>query len=309
MWFERYAPGTTPFALHVIGGTTTPGAVTPGTATPPVISGTDLFLTAVKANSLPQVSFVQPGTAHSLHPRHSVFGVGDAYVAGTLVPAIMASTAYQQNQVAIIITFDENGGRWDHVAPPRGTPLVTDQFGPGSRVPGIVISPWARRCYVDHTYYDTTSILAFIEKNWNLTPVATRDAVANPFGGAFDFTTPPLPPGRCSSTSTVTPTATGTRPGAPPATLTVTGTPTVVLAPTSPAQPPLGGTPGVPAVRAVGQTVRYGGNSGNGVAGSWTKSGSGTFTLAGTTIGNEAGAPTAGPPAFPPPGAAPPVPP
>ena len=190
----------------------------------------------------------------------------------------MASPAYQQNQVAIIITFDENGGRWDHVAPPRGTPLVTDQFGPGSRVPGIVISPWARRCFVDHTSYDTTSILAFIEKNWNLTPVATRDAAANPFSGAFDFNTPPLAPGQCSPTNTATATATQT------ATPTVTGTPTVVLAPTAPRQPTLGGTPGVPAMRTVGQAVRYVGSSGNGVVGTWTKSGSGTFTFAATNI-------------------------
>ena len=74
----------------------------------------------------------------------------------------------------IIITYDENGGRWDHVAPP-----VTDKWGPGTRVPAIIISPYAKRGYVDHTQYDTTSILRTIERRWNLKPLGPRDAAAH----------------------------------------------------------------------------------------------------------------------------------
>jgi phospholipase C len=252
IWFKNYAPGTAGYATHVIGGTPAPPpptrthtptptltfTPTPGTGTPsatpaptesptathtrtptlvrsstPTVltTGPDLFLTAVAGNNLPQVAFVQPGSATSYHPTNS-FGEGEAFVAGTLIPAIMTSTPYRQNKVAIMIVFDENGGHWDHVPPPRGIPLVTDQFGPGSRVPGILISPWAKQCFVDHTYYETSSVKAFIEKNWNLTPVATRDAVSNPFSNAFNFSAPaqPLDCSRAQQPAPATRTATAT---------------------------------------------------------------------------------------------------
>lgn len=143
------------------------------------------------------------------------------YVANRLLTTIMNGPQYRQNQVAIIISFDENGGHWDHVAPPRGMPFVTDQFGPGSRIPGIVISPWAKRCYVDHTFYDNSAILAFIERNWNLTPVSTRDTVANPFSNSFDFLATPATPGACAQDQaggrTSTPTSLRTATTVPPA--------------------------------------------------------------------------------------------
>jgi phospholipase C len=81
---------------------------------------------------------------------------------------------------AIVVTYDENGGFWDHVAPP-----TSDKWGPGTRVPAIVISPLARRHFVDHTLYDTTSILATIEHRWSLQPLGTRDANANDLRAAF----------------------------------------------------------------------------------------------------------------------------
>jgi phospholipase C len=85
------------------------------------------------------------------------------------------------HDTVIIVTYDENGGFWDHVSPPAG-----DRWGPGTRVPTIVISPFARRHFVDHTPYETVSILAFIERRWSLAPLADRDAKANPLSGAFD---------------------------------------------------------------------------------------------------------------------------
>jgi acid phosphatase len=63
----------------------------------------------------------------------------------------------------VVVTYDENGGFWDHVAPPKG-----DRWGPGSRVPAIIVSPFAKRHFVDHTQYDTTSILRFITRRFGL---------------------------------------------------------------------------------------------------------------------------------------------
>jgi acid phosphatase len=79
----------------------------------------------------------------------------------------------QWADTVIIMTHDENGGWWDPVAPPKG-----DRWGPGSRVPALVISPFAKKGYVDHTFYDTNSILRFIDRVHGLAPldgVAARD--------------------------------------------------------------------------------------------------------------------------------------
>jgi phospholipase C len=81
---------------------------------------------------------------------------------------------------AIVVTYDENGGFWDHASPP-----VVDRWGPGSRVPTLVISPDARRHFVDHESYDTTSILATIERRYGLRPLSPRDAAANDLRHAF----------------------------------------------------------------------------------------------------------------------------
>jgi len=62
-----------------------------------------------------------------------------------------------------VVTVDENGGWWDHVAPPKG-----DRWGPGTRVPALVISPFAKKGHVDHTIYDTGSILRFITRRFGL---------------------------------------------------------------------------------------------------------------------------------------------
>jgi len=63
----------------------------------------------------------------------------------------------------VVVTYDENGGIWDHVAPPKG-----DRWGPGSRIPTIIVSPFARRGFVDHAPMDTTSILRFITRRFEL---------------------------------------------------------------------------------------------------------------------------------------------
>src|SRR6185437_17157403 len=71
----------------------------------------------------------------------------------------------QWPHMMVIVTYDENGGYWDHVAPPSGEGWG-DRWGPGTRVPAIVVSPLARRGYVDHTSYDTTSILKLITRRF-----------------------------------------------------------------------------------------------------------------------------------------------
>lgn len=70
-------------------------------------------------------------------------------------------------------------------------PPSVDRWGPGTRVPALIISPFARQGYVDHTSYDTTSILALIEHRWGLAPLSARDAQAADSAAAFDFSATP----------------------------------------------------------------------------------------------------------------------
>ena len=141
------------------------------------------FQRALTTNTLPAVSFIVLLDSDSEHPGAGSVIKGQEHVA-RLVKAVQASPYWAES--AIIITHDENGGRWDHVPPP-----VVDRWGPGTRVPAIIISPYAKRGFVDHTQYDTTSILKFIETRWNLAPLGTRDAAATNLTNAFDFSQAP----------------------------------------------------------------------------------------------------------------------
>jgi phospholipase C len=139
------------------------------------------FNTALANGTLPSVSFLKPYGIDNEHPGYTDLLTGDTYLAD-LVNRIKASSIWKD--CVIIITYDEHGGYWDHVAPP-----VIDKWGPGSRVPGIIISPFAKKGanHVDHTQYETESILSFIEKRWGLAPLGTRDAAADPFSNALKF--------------------------------------------------------------------------------------------------------------------------
>jgi phospholipase C len=141
------------------------------------------FLTAAKAGTLPAVSFVKPLGANNEHSGYAEMLRGEKHVL-ELVKAIQSGPNWKDT--AIIVTYDEYGGFWDHVAPP-----IVDKWGPGSRVPAIVISPYAKKSYVDKAVYDTTSILATIEKRWKLEPLSDRDKNAHDLTGAFDFTQAP----------------------------------------------------------------------------------------------------------------------
>ena len=139
------------------------------------------FLADIHNNQLPAVSFIKPLGPDNEHPGYASLVQGQQHVA-SLIQAVQNSPYWKNT--AIIITYDENGGRWDHVSPPA----PADRWGVGTRVPAIVISPWAKHGYVDHTQYETVSILAFIEKLYGLQPLGSRDAAANPLSNAFDFT-------------------------------------------------------------------------------------------------------------------------
>ena len=93
----------------------------------------------------------------------------------------------------VIVTYDEFGGQWDHVTPPGqgGAPGAHDIWGPGSRIPLLVISPFLRGDFVvDHTQYDTTSILATIERRFGLASLTSRDVAVNDLSHVYDAKSP-----------------------------------------------------------------------------------------------------------------------
>jgi phospholipase C len=143
------------------------------------------FYHDLRAGTLPQVSFVKPVGVYNSHPGYAALAEGQAKVQSYI--AALCKSPYWKN-TAVIITYDENGGRWDHVTPPK-----IDQWGPGTRIPAIVMSPYAKPHNVDHTQYETVSILAFIEKLFRLPSLNARDGGASPLLNAFDFNQAPLP--------------------------------------------------------------------------------------------------------------------
>ena len=89
----------------------------------------------------------------------------------------------------MIVTYDEFGGQWDHVAAagPGAAPRPHDQWGPGTRIPRSIIARYLRRQFVvDRTPYDTSSILATIERRYGLAPLTSRDAAVNDLSNVFD---------------------------------------------------------------------------------------------------------------------------
>jgi phospholipase C len=138
----------------------------------------------LESGRLPHVAYIVPSGA-SEHPPGRI-QAGEKLVRA-LITALSRSEAW--NSSAFMWTYDDWGGWFDHVRPPR-----VDGAEYGFRVPALLVSPYARRGYVDGTRLETTSILRFIEDNWNLKPLAERDAKANSFIRAFDFSRPPRKP-------------------------------------------------------------------------------------------------------------------
>jgi phospholipase C len=135
--------------------------------------------------NLPSVSFDKPIGEENEHPGYASEPNGSDHLV-SLLQAINGSACAKDTMV--IVTYDEFGGQWDHVPPPgqAGTPGPHDIWGPGSRIPALVIAPGLRGNFaVDHTQYDTTSILATIERRWGLAPLSTRDAAVNDLSNVF----------------------------------------------------------------------------------------------------------------------------
>ncbi len=167
-------------AAHLLdAGVSTPANIAAGTLP------SSRFLTDIQNGNLPAVTFYKPHGTVNEHNGYANVTDGDRHIAA-VVAALQASPQYEH--MLIVITYDEFGGLWDHVPPPKG-----DMFGPGTRIPAIIISPYAKKGYVDHTQYDTTSILRFITKRWHLPVLAgisTRDKAlqANGFPPMGDLT-------------------------------------------------------------------------------------------------------------------------
>ena len=145
----------------------------------------DQIVSDLKNGALPQVSWVIPRDNQSEHPPHNI-ALGMNWVV-YVVDSIMQSPYW--NSTAIIVTWDDYGGFYDHVPPPS-----IDKYGFGFRVPALIISPYAKSGYIDHTQYQFESILKFIEWRFNLPPLTNRDRNANNIINAFDFNQKPNSP-------------------------------------------------------------------------------------------------------------------
>jgi len=162
----------------------------------------DAFYGNCAAGTLPALSFVDPpfggllraNSAADDHPFADIRAgegfLNRVYAAVTQGPAWM--------KTALIITFDEWGGFFDHVPPPAAPIPDADRAAGntdgllGFRVPTLLISPFARRRYVAHNVYDHTSVLRLVEWRWGLQPLTVRDATANNLALELDFSTPSL---------------------------------------------------------------------------------------------------------------------
>ncbi|MGI8588669.1 MAG: alkaline phosphatase family protein [Chloroflexia bacterium] len=154
------------------------------------------FYNDAKAGKLPQVSWVIPSGKVSEHPPSGV-QEGMAYVTG-LIDAVMKSPDW--NTTAIFVSWDDWGGFYDHVSPPK-----IDQYGLGIRVPGLVISPYAKQGYIDHTTYSFESWLRIAEERYGVLPMTARDTNAADMISSFDFTQQPRQPVILSPTTAGSP--------------------------------------------------------------------------------------------------------
>jgi phospholipase C len=124
------------------------------------------------------VTWIVPPYNRSDHPGAASLCDGENWTAD-LINRIMRMPDWRHT--AIVLTWDEWGGFYDHVSPPQ-----PDRFGMGVRVPMLVISPWARNG-IDHTTYDFTSVLKFIGQDFGLPTLSARERGANSLRNAFQF--------------------------------------------------------------------------------------------------------------------------
>jgi phospholipase C len=151
------------------------------------------FLSDAAAGKLPPVVFVDPSfTRNDDHPPHHPL-LGQQLIAS--VHAALAASPHW-NELLLVVTYDEHGGFFDHVPPPKApderAAAGFDQLG--FRVPAIVAGPYARRGHVSSTLHDHTSVLAEIERVFDLEPLTVRDAAAADLSDCLDLDAAPAPP-------------------------------------------------------------------------------------------------------------------
>ena len=137
------------------------------------LAGLTTFFNDVKNSTLPAVSFVVPKNLDSGHPGYSVEMKYELFLQNLIAKVQANPTLWAHT--AIIITTDEGGGHFD-----TGSIQNQDFFGDGPRIPLILVSPYARTNYIDHTYHDHASVLKFIERNWKLAPLSARSRDNHP---------------------------------------------------------------------------------------------------------------------------------
>lgn len=179
------------------------------------------FWAAAKAHNMPAVSFIKAPDYQQGHPKYSDPLAEQTFLVETINKI---QRLPQWNNTAIILTWDDSGGWYDHVMPPIVSPSddptydrlygvnlcnlnppagysnppgysQKDKCGYGPRIPLLIISPYAKANFVDHTPTDFISILKFIEDNWNLGRIGggSLDVLANPLSNMFDFRAPHQP--------------------------------------------------------------------------------------------------------------------
>lgn len=157
LYFKKYGPDTQARAKH--------------------LKDEKDLLAAIQNETLPTVSFFKPVGNENAHPGYSDMSSGDTKVR-QVVEGLQKTSLWKSTLV--IITFDEHGGFWDPKAPKK-----IDRWGLGTRIPAIFVSPQVKKATIDHTPYETTSILAFLEKHFDLKPLTDRDKNANPLTGIW----------------------------------------------------------------------------------------------------------------------------
>ena len=161
-YYASFAPGTTQRAEH--------------------LRDEVEFIDRAETGTLPAVSFVKPVGAENEHPGYTGESGGSDHLV-SLLKAI--ENGPDADSTMVIVTYDEFGGQWDHVSPPTA-PGISDVWGPGTRIPALVVSPrLPGRFSVDHTTYDTTSVLATIERRFDLDPLTSRDAAVADLSHVF----------------------------------------------------------------------------------------------------------------------------
>ena len=163
-YFASMAPGTAERAKHLKDGG---------------LNGTE-FIKAIDEGKLEQVAYYKPQGNLNEHAGYASVLAGDEHIADLIAHL---KKGPQWKHMVVIVTYDENGGFWDHVAPPKA-----DRWGPGVRIPAIVISDFAKRGFVDHTQYDTTSIIRLISRRFGLPLLpGAKNRRMGDLTGALDF--------------------------------------------------------------------------------------------------------------------------